>query len=656
MRRIQVLTILAIALVTSVIAQSPSEPPHLGRRSAPGDPQSSEDRDVLVHRFPAVHHTRDVVTAPDPTSHAQLVQYSPPIYMETESRLALTPARAIPPSFAPWWQTDALQPLSSAERVLPVDLNSLILDTLRHSAHVRAISDNSLVAETAITRAAAEFDSRAFMESKFVRSDMPTGSTLEAGFNVPRLRQEDWFYQAGTRKKNGYGGTLSLAQQVGLRNSNSTFFLPQDQGNSRLTLSYNQPLLARAGSAYNSSLIVLADLDTRIAVDRTKDELQAHLLKVTEATWQLYLQRCRLLQKQRHYSRAELILQRLEKRSSVDVLASQIVRAGAAVAMRRAELIRTATDIRNAESQLRALVNSPTLLADRYCELIPMDSPMAGFVPIAMQDALLTALENRPEVSAATREIEAARVRLKVARNELMPALDLVLETYLNGLRGNNNIGNALTDQFSVGGPGYTAGLVFEVPLGHRAARANHEKRLRELRQLSNRFQATVEELNADVESAVREVETTYREMEARYQAMAAAEADSEYLQRRWELLPGDDRAASFLLEDLLDSQDRLATAEFEFTRAGVDYTLSLTRLNRATGTLLKRERIELVRAHDGRSAMLSFDRLPDDIELLPRPDSSPAEPEKPTPAHRQDAGEPRPRTYETDVYSGLLQ
>ena len=77
---------------------------------------------------------------------------------------------------------------------------------------------------------------------------------------------------------------------------------------------------------------------------------------------------------------------------------------------------------------------------------------------------------------------------------------------------------------------------------------------------------------------------------------MQAAEADVEYLTRRWELLPGDDRAASFLLEDLLDSQDRFALEEAGFARARVDYSLSLTRLSRTTGMLLRKEGIHSLR------------------------------------------------------------
>lgn len=501
-----------------------------------------------------------------------------------------------------------------------VDINSLIIDALRHSAQVRAISDNAVIAETAITRADAEFDARAFMESKLVRTSVPTGSELEAGTNVPRLREEDWFYTAGFRRKNQYGGRFEAAQQIGLRDSNSEFFDPGNQGNSRLTLSYNQPLLNGAGNAYNTSLIMLAEIDTRIAADKTNVELQDHLLEVTEAMWELFLERCVLLQKQRHEQRAQVILTRLEKRRDVDSLDSQIARARAAVAMRRTELIRAATAIRNAEAHVRALVNSPIMLDNRGSELVPVQLPMREFIPVAIRDAVLTALDNRPEISAVTQQIEAASVRLNVARNELMPVLDVVLETYVSGLQGDHDIGRSWVDQFSTGEPSYTAGFVFEVPIYRRAAQANIQRRRVELRQLSSRLQAVIETLHAEVEVAVREVETTYRELQAKYLLMVAEEADLYYLQRRWEELPGDDRSASFLLADLLDAQDRLVFAEFGFARAQVDYTLNLTRLNRATGTLLKHEQIELVKSCDNCLPTIRFERIGSVTEALPLP------------------------------------
>ena len=513
-----------------------------------------------------------------------------------------------------WWRGQVSQPLRPSPAPTHIDIHSLILDTLMHSATVRAIGDNVTIEETNITRARAEFDPEFFLESKLVRNSDPTGSTLDAGFNVSRLREIDWYARSGLRQKNILGGTLEASEQIGLRDSNSQFFFPDNQGNARLTLSYEQPLLNQSGRLYNTSMIVLARIDSRVAEQQTMAELQNHLLSVTEAMWQIYLQRSLLIQKQRHLQRAEVILERLENRREIDSLASQIARAKAAVAMRNAELIRAAAAIRNAEARLRSLVNSPTMLDNRASELIPVQTPQRDRVPVNLESEIFTALEQRPEINAAAQEIEAARVRFRMARNELLPVLDFVLETYVSGLRGSFNVGDAYGDQFREGEPSYTAGFVFEVPLDRRAAKAKHRRRELEVRQLSSRFQAAIETLHAEVEIAVREVETSYQVIKAKQASLAAAKSDVRYLQLRWEELPGDDRSASFLLEDLLEAQDRLATEEFGLAEAEVNYTLSQTRLKRATGSLLEYEQITMVRACEGHLPTVLFERT----DLLP--------------------------------------
>ena len=295
------------------------------------------------------------------------------------------------------------------------------------------------------------------------RADPETGSPN-------RLREGDWGYSAGLRKRTPLGGSWEFSQRIGMRESNSRFFTPKQQGNARLSLSFNQPLLNGFGKAYNTALILLADIDTSVAMDQTSAALQTQLIHIAEAYWELYLHRSVLLQKNRHLQRAQIILEQLTQRREVDALESQIVRARAAVAARQAELIRTSTSIRNTEARIRGLTNSPELLSRPYAELIPLDYPSRVPVVVNLPDAMVTALQYRPEVDAASQEIRAASVRLNMSRNELLPALDLVLETYVSGLDQDYDIAQSLADQFSVGEPSYTAGLVFEVPLHRRAA------------------------------------------------------------------------------------------------------------------------------------------------------------------------------------------
>ena len=126
--------------------------------------------------------------------------------------------------------------------------------------------------------------------------------------------------------------------------------------------------------AYNTSLIILADLDTTVAMDQTTAALEQQLTQIAEAYWELYLQRSVLIQKRQHSGACpHVILVELERRRDIDALESQIVRAQAAVAARQAELVRSAANIRNIEARIRALTNAPDLQANPQAELIPLD-------------------------------------------------------------------------------------------------------------------------------------------------------------------------------------------------------------------------------------------------------------------------------------------
>jgi outer membrane protein TolC len=250
------------------------------------------------------------------------------------------------------------------------------------------------------------------------------------------------------------------------------------------------------------------------------------------------------------------------------------------------------------------------MLSDVRLELIPTELPAHDHFSIDEADARATALHRRPEINQALKEIQAANVRLNISKNELRPNLDLVLEAYLTGLQGNYDIGQAFTDQFTRGAPGYTAGLVYEYPWNNRAARAQLQRRQLELRRLTAQFDASLQQLSAEVEVAVREVQTTYEEMLSKHQSMVALETEMDYLTQRWQLLPGDDRSASFMLRDLLDVQELVAREELGFARAQIDYTMALAEIKRATGTLLQFERITRTEIEEEGMPHLIFDKL----------------------------------------------
>lgn len=498
----------------------------------------------------------------------------------------------VPDEFVPWWQNAVTNRIQAGTNAAPVDLESLIVRTLHHSAMVKVISDQPFIHQTAVVESSAAFDWTQFLNTRWDDTSDPVGNILTTG-GAPRYRNNQWSFEAGVRRKNELGGRLEIAQELGFQNNNSRFFQPNDQGTSRIRLGYTQPLLRGSGRVYNTSLVVLAQIDSNIAQDEFSLQLQSHLLEVTRAYWSLYLERVTLVQKQQLFLRAEKILGELNGRKSVDVTGSQLVRVEAAVTERKSDLVRAEMAVRNAQDRINALVNDPTLDTIVNLEIIPLDRPVTNDEPFEIGDVLSTALQMRPEINQSIKEIKAAGVRLGISRNELLPQLDLALDTYVAGLRGETEIGNAWVDQFRTGEPSYSVGVRYEIPIGNRAAKARVQRRSLELRRMNNDFRTTVEQVLMETRIAAREVRTSLREYRAKYLAMQAAKQRLETLEQRWAAIPGQDSTIGLYLDNVLTAQVQLANTEIEFARAETTYNLSLMTLKRATGTLLQQEQIE---------------------------------------------------------------
>ncbi|TWU51607.1 Outer membrane efflux protein [Rubripirellula reticaptiva] len=498
---------------------------------------------------------------------------------------------AIPTDYVPWWNNALASPMQPASTVTPVDVESLLIRTLEHSSQVKVFSDLPLIRQTAITEACAAFDWSAFMNTRWDDANDPVGNTLTTG-GASRYENHQWTGTAGLARRNTLGGRFEVAQDLGHQNTNSTFFQPNNQGTSRIRLSYVQPLARGRGKVYNESLVVLAKIDTSVAKDEFSRQLQSHLLEVTRAYWGLYLERVSLLQKRRLLEMGEEIEVNLKARASVDVVGSQLLRVSAAVAERRSDLVRAEMAVRNAQDRILALVNDPEFALALNLEMIPTHLPTNDPTTLDIGDALSTALQSRPEVSQAIKQISAACIRLGMSRNELMPQFDFIGETYVAGLRGNSDIGGAWSDQFDTGRPSYAVGLQYQMPIHNRAAKARLTRRKLEVRQLQNQFRSTVETLLMETKVAAREVRTSQRDAQAKFASMVASNQRLDSVRQRWTHLPGKNQSVGLYLEDVLRAQAEVTANEYEFAKAQTTYNLSLMNLKRATGTLLQSEEI----------------------------------------------------------------
>jgi outer membrane protein TolC len=478
------------------------------------------------------------------------------------------------------------EPFRHDRRAIEISLEGAIMGALSHSAQVRVLTCTPEIRREAITDQESRFDPQAFIDTRNTNVSDPVGSILTTG-GPNRYLDEDFYFSSGIKQTTATGGSLVVSQKVGYENSNSLYFSPADQGSSRIDVALTQPLLNGAGRNYNAHGIVLAQIDANVARDQFSKDLQSLLAEIYRDYWSLYLARATVLQRARLHEEAVSIFDELNARRDVDVLQSQMVRARAAVAGREAAVIRGQANVDNAEAKVRAAMNDTALRGDRPPELIPNQSPDLEYERIDLRNALLVALERRPEINQATKELRAASVRAEVSANEMLPVLNLVLGSYVSGLEGEADIVHAFSDQFTTGRPSYFGGVQFEMPLNNRGAIARNRQRELEVQQLTANLEVVTDSVRVEVENAAREVATCYREMLSKREAMKADESEIGYLTDRWRLLPGDQQYAGVMLDDLLSAQERLAKAEGEYSTAEVNYAIARVEVRRVMGTLL---------------------------------------------------------------------
>jgi len=222
----------------------------------------------------------------------------------------------------PWWGQYVQQRSEPNSQTLEVTLEDLLVRTLEHSSQVKVFSDLPLIRKTAIEEAEATFDWSMFAETKWSELSEPVGNTLTTG-GPSRFKDDQGTYDWGMRRRTTLDTSFEAKQSFGYQNNNSIYFQPKNQGNARITLGFTQPLMRGGGRVYNTSLIVLADIDAEVAEDEFHRQLQSHLLEVTRAYWALYLERGALAQRYRLYERGSHVLKDLESRKSLDAKANQ---------------------------------------------------------------------------------------------------------------------------------------------------------------------------------------------------------------------------------------------------------------------------------------------------------------------------------------------
>jgi outer membrane protein TolC len=531
-----------------------------------------------------------------------------------------------------WWKEKVLTAFDTSATEQPVNTNSLVYATLQNSPRIKALSQNPLIRELQIIEADADFDPTSFVRSLFEDRVDPIGNVL-SGVPDGILKDNIWSGEFGLRRKLRTGATYELGQKLGFKNSNSSFFEPEDQATATLALNVTQPVLRGGGRYYNQSQILIAQSASGAAWDTFVAELQEEIQETVSAYWELYANRSSYLQKQRNVQRGVKVLEILEGRRDLDSLPSQILRARSAVKLRKIALANALRDIRDSETELRRLTADRDWQGNQNREMIPTEIPTTDGIDIGLEKVVLTAIENRPEIKEAMARAKIAGIQRDISENELLPELSLLLGTYVSGLEGDSQMGQAIQNQFGETTPGYSVGFEFEFPVWNRAARSRFAQRQLQLAKIRSEVDETMLNVIAESQVALRRVIAAKETLDAALQAVEAGQADLEQFYRRWEsfaLIEGDiadGRTPTTALDQLLDSQERLTAAELVFTRSETELKIAEVELQRAMGTLLIHEDVSYGKSCVGGLPEMIIDKS----QVVEPPAADPIRGESPT-------------------------
>lgn len=363
---------------------------------------------------------------------------------------------------------------------------------------------------------------------------------------------------------------------------------------SSTTFTVSQPLLRGAGLRANLTETRIAEAELRAAEQGLRGRLDQIATNVLDAYVEsLYAQELVRVITDR-IALAEQLRAENEKRLQQGLMAPiEVMQAESTKAAAEIELIRANAFLRETETRLRELIFTDFLAnADTRLELL--DSLGTVALPETLPELRQLALERNAEYQVALQRVEAEELRVRYARNQFKPRVDLQASVGLNGLGG--DVGTSFSDYGERTQPDYSVGVIASVPLGFTQERARLRESLLRLREAELEVQRTTNRLHAQVTTAHTRVVSAMSRAASSARAVSTAEAALEAEQKRL----SNGLTTSF---NVLRLQDELAQARVNRLEAIAEGHKALAILWGVTGTLFERYQINVIEPSGASSA-----------------------------------------------------
>lgn len=360
-----------------------------------------------------------------------------------------------------------------------------------------------------------------------------------------------------------------------------------------------QPLLRGRGAQVNRIPVVIARIQTDIALHDFEANVRDLVSDVERSYWTLYFAYRNLEATKIGRNSALATWKRIYTLYEVGGIGGEAeneAQSREQYFFFRARLEDALNILFKSEKQLRYLLG----LAHTDGRLIrPSDEPTTAKVAFEWADIHSEALVRAPELRRQKWVIKQRELELIAARNQLLPQLDMqALYRFLgfgNNLFGDNFPGAAFPDEHTsawdelLGGNYQEGRLGFQlvVPLGYRAELAEVRNRQLGVAREKAVFEDMELEVSHQLADAIQDVEAEYTLTQSNLNRIRAAVREVESIQAAYD-------AGAATLDRLLDAQRRRSDAEVSYYQSLADFNLAIMQVHYRKGSLLDHNAILL--------------------------------------------------------------
>lgn len=403
------------------------------------------------------------------------------------------------------------------------------------------------------------------------------------------------------------GGSFSLMLDTSRYDTNRTGITINPSYRGTLSFNFTQPLLKNFGMMASNRDIILAQTNLVISEKDLKRTLQTTVYNVEQAYWNMVFAIENLKVAQQSLKLAQDLLEKNRRGVEVGTLAPiEIITAEAQVAQREADILAAEAAVRNNEDILKQVINLAADIENAdFLQINPIEEPTFAKMDISLEEALTTALQNRPDLESTRLGIQNYDLNMSYAKNQMLPGLNLSASYWSPGVSGTQLIydpenpwgppigeipggrEDALKDVFGFKYKNWSFGLTLDFPLNTVISRAAYAQARVDLEQAQLRLKEQEQQIYTDLKIAVRTVETNFKRIQA---LKVARELAQRQLEAEEEKLKVGLSTNYFVLQYQRD----LATARSQEIRAVVDYILSVAALKRDMGVSLDDKNIQI--------------------------------------------------------------